>query len=110
MRHILTTILSIFIITVNAQVAMPHNGAPTRINHTWQDVTLSEVLRTISQESQDYHIHYIHEQLDSILVNAKIQNMTVPNAIAKVTKGKPVKVKMKNNDIFIQYTQEEETK
>ena len=103
MRHILTTILSIFIITVNAQVAMPHNGAPTRINHTWQDVTLSEVLRTISQESQDYHIHYIHEQLDSILVNAKIQNMTVPNAIAKVTKGKPVKVKTKNNDIFIQY-------
>ena len=84
MRLLLTTILSIFIITMNAQVAMPHNGAPTRINHTWQDVTLSEVLRTISQESQDYHIHYIHEQLDSILVNAKIQNMTVPNAIAKV--------------------------
>lgn len=105
MRQILTTILSLFIIiTVDAQrVAVPRSGASTRITHYWQDTPLSEVLRTISRESQDYHIHYIHEQLDSVLVNAKVKDMTVPDAIVKVTKGKPVKVKTKDHDIFIQY-------
>ena len=104
MRHILTAILSlILVITVNAQVAMPQNGAPTRVTHNWQGTPLSEVLNSISQESNDYHIHYIHEQLDSVRIYAKIQNMTVPDAINKVTKGQPVKVKTKDHDIFIQY-------
>lgn len=104
MRHILTAILSlILVITVNAQVARPQNGAPTRITHHWQGTPLSQVLNIISQESNDYHIHYIHEQLDSIRIYAKIQGMTVPDAINKVTKGQPVKVKTKDHDIFIQY-------
>ena len=40
---------------------------------------------------------------DSVRIYAKIQNMTVPDAINKVTKGQPVKVKTKDHDIFIQY-------
>ena len=104
MRHILTAILSLLlVITVNAQVARPQNGAPTRITHHWQGTPLSQVLNIISQESNDYHIHYIHEQLDSIRIYSKIQGMTVPDAINKVTKGQPVKVKTKDHDIFIQY-------
>ena len=101
MRHILTAILSLLlVITVNAQVARPQNGAPTRITHHWQGTPLSQVLNIISQESNDY---YIHEQLDSVRIYSKIQGMTVPDAINKVTKGQPVKVKTKDHDIFIQY-------
>ncbi len=103
MRQIATTILSLLLYTVNAQVAAPQNGVPDRISRIWQQTPLSDVLHTISQESKDYHIHYIHEQLDSIQVSAKVQNMTVPDAINKVTKGKPVRVKQKEQDIFIQY-------
>ena len=102
MKHLLTIILSLLFITADAQVAS-HDGVPTRITHNWQLTPLSDVLHTISQESQDYRIHYIHEQLDSVLVSAKMQNMTVPDAVAKVTKGKPVKVKQRERDIFIQY-------
>lgn len=102
MKHLLTIILSLLFITADAQVA-PHDGVSARITHNWQQTPLSDVLHTISQESQDYHIHYIHEQLDSIQVSAKVQNMTVPDAVAKVTKGKPVKVKHRKRDIFIQY-------
>ena len=73
MRHILTAILSlILVITVNAQAAMPRNGAPARITHHWQGTPLSQVLNIISQESNDYHIHYIHEQIDSVRIYAKI--------------------------------------
>ena len=79
------------------------SSAQTRITHTWRQTPLSDVLRTIGEESKDYHIHYIHEQLDSIQVNAKVQQMTVPDAVGKVTRGQPVKVKQKEQDIFIQY-------
>lgn len=97
MKHyILVVLLSLLASTAQAQTA-------TRITHLWQHAPLSEVLHTISREATDYRIHYIHEQLDSIYVNAKAQQMTVPDAIAKVTKGQPVKVKQKGQDIFVQY-------
>ena len=102
MKLLFTIILSLLFMTADAQVE-PHNGVSARITHNWHQAPLSDVLHTISQESQDYHIHYIHEQLDSIQVSAKVQNMTVPDAVAKVTKGKPVKVKQRERDIFIQY-------
>lgn len=95
-HHLLAILLSLFAGMAYAQTA-------TRITHLWQHAPLSEVLHTISREATDYRIHYIHEQLDSIYVNAKAQKMTVPEAIAKVTKGQPVKVKQKGRDIFVQY-------
>jgi hypothetical protein len=79
------------------------DGTLSRITHTWQNTPLSEVLRTISLKSKDYHIHCIYDQLDSILVSADVQNMTVTDAVNKVTKDKPVKVKQKNQDIFVQF-------
>ena len=103
MKQTLTIILSLLLYTVNAQVTAPQGGVPNRITHNWQQAPLSDVLHTIDKESNDYHIHYIYEQLDSIRVNAKVQNMTVPDAVNKVTKGKPVRVKQKEHDIFIQY-------
>ena len=56
MKQITTLILSLLLITVNAQVA-PQGGVPTRITHNWQQTPLSDVLHTISEESHDYHIH-----------------------------------------------------
>ena len=93
MKQILLIILSLAIsIKASAQV-----------NHTWQQVPLSEVIRTISSESKDYHIQCIYDQLDSLLITAKVSNLSVPDAIKKVTSGQPVKVKTKGHDIFIQY-------
>ncbi|MBR4729507.1 MAG: hypothetical protein IK075_04540 [Prevotella sp.] len=103
MKRITTFILSLLIITVGASAGVVHDGTPSRITHTWQNAPLSEVLRTINNESKDYHIHCIYDQLDSIRIHAKVINMTIPEAIAKVTKGQPVKVKVKEQDIFIQY-------
>lgn len=74
------------------------------ISHRWQGATLSEVLSTISRESKEYRINFIHEQLDTIRVDAKVERMSVRDAIAKVTKGLPVKVKTRGQDIFIQYS------
>ena len=65
---------------------------------------LSDVIRAIAARPGDYHVHCIYDQLDSIFVTDKVQNLSVPDAIAKVTKGQPVKVKQKGHDIFIQYS------
>lgn len=88
---------------MGASARAVHDGTPSRITHTWQNTPLSEVLRTINNESNDYHIHCIYDQLDSVRINAKVSNMTIPDAVSKVTKGQPVKVKIKEQDIFIQY-------
>lgn len=104
MKRIATIILSLLLITVGVSARADHDGTPSRITHTWQGAPLSEVLRTISHEAKDYHISCIYDQLDSILVSVKVTNMTIPDAIAKITKGKPVKVKIKKQEIFVQYS------
>lgn len=93
MRQLLIILLSLIITTRSA----------AQVSHIWQQVPLSDVIRTINNESKDYHIHCIYDQLDSLLITAKVSNMSVPAAIKKVTNGQPVKVKTKGNDIFIQY-------
>ena len=103
MKRIATIILSLLLITVGVSARADHDGTPSRITHTWQGAPLSEVLRTISHEAKDYHISCIYDQLDSIFVSVKVTNMTIPDAIAKITKGKPVKVKIKKQEIFVQY-------
>lgn len=96
-------LFSLLIIVGGVSARANQDGTPSRITHTWQNALLSEVLRTINLESKDYHIHCIYDQMDSIRINAKVINMTIPDAVAKVTKGQPVKVKQKDHDIFIQY-------
>lgn len=103
MKRLVTIILSLLLYTVNASARDDHDGNPSRITHTWQDAPLLEVLRDINEESRDYHIHCIYDQLDSVRISVKVTNMTIPDAVAKITKGKPVKVKVKKHDIFIQY-------
>ena len=93
MKQFLIILLSLVITT----------RSTAQVSHTWQRVPLADVIRTINNESKDYHIHCIYDQLDSLLITAKVSNLSVPAAIKKVTDGQPVKVKTKGNDIFIQY-------
>lgn len=93
MRKLLIILLSLVITTKST----------AQVSHTWQQVPLSEVIRTINNESKDYHVYCIYDQLDSLQITAKVSNMSVPAAIKKVANGQPVKVKTKGNDIFIQY-------
>lgn len=93
MKQFLIILLSLVITT----------RSTAQVSHTWQRVPLADVIRTINNESKDYHIHCIYDQLDSLLITAKVSNLSVPAAIKKVTNGLPVEVKTKGNDIFIQY-------
>lgn len=80
------------------------------ITHTWKETPLSEVLHTIAQQSGDYHIHCIYDQLDQLRISAKVANLTIPEAVEKVCKGQPVKVKQRGQDIFVQYRKSMENK
>ena len=82
----------------------------TLITHTWNDTSLSDILRTIAGHSSEYHIHCIFDQLDELRVSSKVVGLTVPDAVQKVCKGQPVKVKMKGHDIFVQYKKRMENK
>ena len=93
MKQIATIIFSL-LCTLSAQ------GQLTR---SWQDAPFRQVIADITKASDDYHIHCIYDRLDSLRISAKVSNATVPDAIARITKGLPVKVKTKGQDIFIQY-------
>ncbi len=73
------------------------------ITHTFHNQSLAEALETISQESKDYNLTFIYNDLEELKVTTTLKGLSVPGAVEHICKGQPVKVKVKGTDIFVQY-------
>ena len=72
------------------------------------DVSLATVLDTLAAAQDEYSIIFIHNDLEHLRVSARIKNLTAKEAVQKVCKGQPVKVKTKGKQIFVQYKPEKD--
>ena len=79
-----------------------------RVSHDFRGQSLAEVLTQLNIESQQYRIHCILNQIDTCRVLARVDNLSVPDAVRAVTKGLPVKVKITGSNIFVQYKKKDE--
>lgn len=82
-------------------------SAQQTINHDFRNTPLLEALRLISHEQTDYTIDILADGLDGLTTTAHVKNQTVPDAIRKVCKGKPVKVKVQGQIISVQATKKQ---
>ncbi|MBR4433618.1 MAG: hypothetical protein IKS80_03815, partial [Bacteroidaceae bacterium] len=82
-------------------------SAQQTVTHDFRDTPLLEALRLISHEQTDYTIDILADGLDGLTTTAHVKNQTVPDAIRKVVKGKPVKVKVQGQTISVQATKKQ---
>ncbi len=75
---------------------------------SFRDASLAVVLDTLAAVQDDYSISFIHNDLEHLHVSTRIKNLTLKDAVEKVCKGQPVKVKTKGKNIFIQYKPEKD--
>ncbi len=78
------------------------SGARAQVSHDFHNTALTEALRTIELGQQEYTITILSDGLDRLQTSAKVSNLTVPEAVRKVCKKLPVKVKQRGRLITVQ--------
>jgi hypothetical protein len=66
-----------------------------QISHDFRNTPLTEALRTIEQSQSAYTIVMLTDDLEHLQVSARIKSQTLLDAVKRVCKGQPEKVKMK---------------
>ena len=97
MRHAFLLLLLALTVTVRAQ-----------ISHEFNDTLLIDALQAISQEQMEYAVIIQTDDLDQLRTTASFKDLSVPDAVKKVCKGLPVKVKTRDRQIFVQAKKEKE--
>ena len=83
--------------------ALLFNHAIAQITHDFHNTPLTEALRTIEQGQTDFTIAILSDSLTDLRTSVKVKNLNVPDAVKQVCKDQPVKVKMRDKVISVQY-------
>jgi hypothetical protein len=76
-----------------------------KITHTFQDVPLSDALKYIQEQTTDYNITFIYDELEDFRVTTHIQNKPIPDAIVQIVGFYPVRVvKSGKHEIYVECT------
>ena len=99
MKQLLIILLWLTGITVSAQ----------RINRDFYDVSLSEALKYIQEQTANYDITFIYDELEDFRVTTHVQRKSVLDAIIQLVGFYPVRVvKRGEREIYVECTHKTE--
>ena len=99
MKQLLIILLWLTGITVSAQ----------RINRDFHNVSLSEALKYIQEQTTNYDITFIYDELEDFRVTTHVQRKSVPDAIIQLVGFYPVRVvKSGEREIYVECTHKTE--
>ena len=70
---------------------------------TFRGESLAYALATLRDMQTEYTINFIANDLETLPVHASLNGLSMQNAIKRLCSGQPVKVKIKEKQIFVQY-------
>ena len=100
MKHLMMTLIALFcFINVQAQ----------KITRSYDNVSMSEALRDLNEQSRDYYISFLYNDLEDFRVTTSIKHKTATEAIMQIIGFYPVRVvKRGENEIFVECTHKTE--
>ena len=76
-----------------------------KITHTFQDVPLADALKYIQEQTTNYNITFIYDELEDFRVTTHLQNKPIPDAIVQIAGFYPVRVvKSGKHEIYVECT------
>ena len=80
-----------------------------KITRSYDNVSMSEALRDLNEQSRDYYISFLYNDLEDFRVTTSIKHKTVTEAIMQIIGFYPVRVvKRGENEIFVECTHKTE--
>ena len=70
---------------------------------TFRGESLAYALATLRDMQTEYTINFIANDLETLPVHANLNGLSMQNAIKRLCSGQPVKVKVKEKQVFVQY-------
>ncbi len=100
MKHFMMTLIALFcFINVQAQ----------KITRSYDNVSMSEALRDLNEQSRDYNISFLYNDLEDFRVSTSIKRMSVTDAIMQIVGFYPIRVvKRGESEIFVECTHKTE--
>ena len=80
-----------------------------RISREYNDVSLSDALRSLSQQASDYTIYFLYDELENFRITTTVSRKTLPDAIQQMIGFYPVRMTIDTSDpnerkIFVECT------
>ncbi len=83
--------------------------AAQKITRSYDNVTMSEALRDLNEQSRDYNISFLYNELEDFRVTTSIKHKSVTDAIMQIVGFYPVRVvKRGESEIYVECTHKTE--
>ena len=81
-----------------------------RITHEYHNVSLSDALRQLNDESKDYEINFLYNELEDFRITTSVHRKTVPDAIRQMIGFYPIRMVVDGNEIIVECVQKTDTR
>ena len=76
-----------------------------RVTRTYRDVSIAEALRQLANESRDYTIYFLYDELEDFTITTSVRNKSIPDAIRQMIGFYPINMTMgPNREIYVECT------
>ncbi|MBQ9641353.1 MAG: TonB-dependent receptor family protein [Bacteroidaceae bacterium] len=80
-----------------------------RISHIYNNVSLSDALRELSEQQTDYTLYFLYDELEDFRITTTVRNKPLPDAIQQMVGFYPIRVSLDTQDpaekkIFVECT------
>ena len=85
------------------------NAQAQKITRSYDNVSMSEALRDLNEQTHEYNISFLYNELEDFRVTTNIRRKSIPGAIMQVIGFYPVRVvKRGENEIYVECTHKTE--
>ena len=75
-----------------------------KITREYQDVPLSEALRQLNEQTDDYTISFLYDELEDFRITTSVRRKSVPDAIRQMIGFYPIRITVENKEIAVECT------
>ena len=71
-----------------------------KITHEYNNVSLSEALRQLNEQTEDYNISFLYNDLEDFRITTSIRRKSVPDAIRQMIGFYPIRMTIEDREIM----------
>ena len=76
-----------------------------KITHEYNNVTLSEALRQLNEQTEEYTISFLYNELEDFRITTSVHRKTVPDAIRQMIGFYPIRMTVEDREIVVECPQ-----
>ena len=76
-----------------------------KITHEYNNVSLSEALRQLNEQSEEYTISFLYNELEDFRITASVHRKSVPDAIRQMIGFYPIRMSIDSTEITVECPQ-----